>query len=254
MSGHSKWSTIKRKKGKADAQRGQLFTKLIRVITVAARSGGGDPEINVKLKTAIQFAKENNMPNENIERAIKKGIGELEGVSYEELLYEGYGPGGVAVLVDALTDNRNRTVPELRKIFSKNGGNLGESGCVAWMFDKRGYSVFEKSKVDEDVIFNLAIEAEAEDVKTDDENIEVITMPENHEKFEKLIKNGNIDCMINEITLLPKTTVDLEGKKAMQMINLMEQLEDHDDVQKVYANFNISDKIMEEISEIKDKE
>ncbi len=254
MSGHSKWSTIKRKKGKADAQRGQLFTKLIRVITVAARSGGGDPEINVKLKTAIQFAKENNMPNENIERAIKKGIGELEGVSYEELLYEGYGPGGVAVLVDALTDNRNRTVPELRKIFSKNGGNLGESGCVAWMFDKRGYSVFEKSKVDEDVIFNLAIEAEAEDVKTDDENIEVITMPENHEKFEKLIKSENIDCIINEITLLPKTTVDLEGKKAMQMINLMEQLEDHDDVQKVYANFNISDKIMEEISEIKDKE
>ena len=253
MSGHSKWSTIKRKKGKADAQRGQLFTKLIRVITVAARSGGGDPEINVKLKTAIQFAKENNMPNENIERAIKKGIGELEGVSYEELLYEGYGPGGVAVLVDALTDNRNRTVPELRKIFSKNGGNLGESGCVAWMFDKRGYSVFEKSKVDEDVIFNLAIEAEAEDVKTDDENIEVITMPENHEKFEKLIKSENIDYIINEITLLPKTTVDLEGKKAMQMINLMEQLEDHDDVQKVYANFNISDKIMEEISEIKDK-
>ena len=254
MSGHSKWSTIKRKKGKADAQRGQLFTKLIRVITVAARSGGGDPEINVRLKTAIQFAKENNMPNENIERAIKKGIGELEGVSYEELLYEGYGPGGVAVLVDALTDNRNRTVPELRKIFSKNGGNLGESGCVAWMFDKRGYSVFEKPKVDEDVIFNLAIEAEAEDVKTDDENIEVITMPENHEKFEKLIKSENIDCMINEITLLPKTTVDLDGKKAMQMINLMEQLEDHDDVQKVYANFNISDKIMEEISEIKDKE
>jgi len=253
MSGHSKWSTIKRKKGKADAQRGQLFTKLIRVITVAARSGGGDPEINVRLKTAIQFAKENNMPNENIERAIKKGIGELEGVSYEELLYEGYGPGGVAVLVDALTDNRNRTVPELRKIFSKNGGNLGESGCVAWMFDKRGYSVFEKSKVDEDVIFNLAIEAEAEDVKTDDENIEVITMPENHEKFEKLIKSENIDYIINEITLLPKTTVDLEGKKAMQMINLMEQLEDHDDVQKVYANFNISDKIMEEISEIKDK-
>ena len=253
MSGHSKWSTIKRKKGKADAQRGQLFTKLIRVITVAARSGGGDPEINVKLKTAIQFAKENNMPNENIERAIKKGIGELEGVSYEELLYEGYGPGGVAVLVDALTDNRNRTVPELRKIFSKNGGNLGESGCVAWMFDKRGYSVFEKSKVDEDVIFNLAIEAEAEDVKTDDENIEVITMPENHEKFEKLMKSENIDYIINEITLLPKTTVDLEGKKAMQMINLMEQLEDHDDVQKVYANFNISDKIMEEISEIKDK-
>jgi len=253
MSGHSKWSTIKRKKGKADAQRGQLFTKLIRVITVAARSGGGDPETNAKLKTAIQLAKESNMPNENIERAIKKGTGELEGVAYEELSYEGYGPGGVAVLVDALTDNRNRTVPEIRKIFSKNGGNLGESGCVAWMFDKRGYLVFEKSKVDEDLIFDLALEAEAEDVKSDDDNIEVITLPENHEKFETLIKQNNIEFLISEITLIPKTTVELEGKKAMQMINLMEQLEDHDDIQKVYANFNISDKIMEEISSNKDK-
>jgi len=253
MSGHSKWSTIKRKKGKADAQRGKLFTKLIRVITVAARSGGGDPETNVKLKTAIQLAKESNMPNDNIERAIKKGTGGLGGVSYEELLYEGYGPGGVAVLIDALTDNRNRTVPELRKIFSKNGGNLGESGCVAWMFDKRGYFVFEKTKVDEDVIFDLALEAEAEDVKSDDENIEVITLPENHEKFEKLIKEKNSEYIISEITLLPKTTVELEGKKAMQMINLIEQLEDNDDVQKVYANFNISDKIMEEISTNKDR-
>jgi len=253
MSGHSKWSTIKRKKGRADAQRGKLFTKLIKVITVAARFGGGDPEANAKLKTAIQLAKENNMPNENIERAIKRGTGEIEGVSYEELLYEGYGPGGVAVLVDSLTDNRNRTVPELRKIFSKSGGNLGESGCVAWMFDKRGYSVFEKDKVEEDVIFDLALEAEAEDVKTDDENIEVITLPENHERFKELIKEKNIESVINEITLLPKTTIDLVGKKALQMITLMEQLEDHDDVQKVYANFNISDKILEEISEGKIK-
>jgi YebC/PmpR family DNA-binding regulatory protein len=248
MSGHSKWSTIKRKKGKADAQRGKLFTKLIRVITVAARSGGGDPETNAKLKTAIQLAKENNMPNENIERAIKRGTGELEGVSYEELLYEGYGPGGVAVLVEVLTDNRNRTAPDIRKIFSRNAGNLGESGCVAWMFDKKGYFIFEKDKVGEDTILDLALQAEADDVKTEDQNIEVITLPENYEKFNILIKQNNIDCLVNEITLIPKTTVDLEGKKATQMINLMEQLEDQDDVQKVYANFNIADEIMEKIS------
>ncbi|MCK4240591.1 MAG: YebC/PmpR family DNA-binding transcriptional regulator [Candidatus Atribacteria bacterium] len=253
MSGHSKWSTIKRKKGKADAQRGKLFTKIIRLITVAARSGGGDPETNAKLKTVIQLAKENNMPNENIERAIKRGTGEADGVFYEELLYEGYGPGGVAVLIEALTDNKNRTTPEIRKIFSKNAGNLGENGCVAWMFDKRGYFIFEKAKVNEDTIVDLALEAEAEDVKSDNENIEVITPPENYEKFSNLIKEQNIDCLLSEITLIPKTTVDLEGKKAMQMLNLMEQLEDHDDVQKVYANFNIADEIMEEISASKDK-
>ena len=253
MSGHSKWSTIKRKKGKADAQRGKIFTKIIRVITVAARSGGGDPETNVKLKTAIQLAKENNMPNENIERAIKRGTGEADGVSYEEIIYEGYGPGGVAVLIEALTDNKNRITPEVRKIFSKNAGNLGENGCVAWMFDKRGYFIFEKAKVNEDIIVDLALEAEAEDVKSDNENIEVITPPENYEKFSNLIKEQNIDCLLSEITLIPKTTVDLEGKKAMQMLNLMEQLEDHDDVQKVYANFNIADEIMEEISTSRDK-
>lgn len=248
MSGHSKWSTIKRKKGKMDAQRGKLFTKLIRLITVAARSGGGDPETNVKLKTAIQLAKENNMPNENIERAIKRGTGEIEGVSYEEVVYEGYGPGGVAVLIEALTDNKNRTTPEIRKIFSRNGGNLGENGCVAWMFDKRGYFIFEKEAVDEEKIIDLALEAEAEDVRTDKKNIEVVTLPENYGIFDNLLKEHNIDCLLKEITLIPKTTIDLEGKKAMQMLNLMEQLEDHDDVQKVYANFNIDDKIMEEIS------
>ncbi|GAF76628.1 unnamed protein product [marine sediment metagenome] len=253
MSGHSKWSTIKRKKGKVDAQRGKIFTKIIRVITVAARSGGGDPETNVKLKTAIQLAKENNMPNENIERAIKRGTGEADGVSYEELLYEGYGPGGVAVLIEALTDNKNRTTPEVRKIFSKNAGNLGENGCVAWMFDKRGYFIFEKAKVNEDTIVDLALEAEAEDVKSDNENIEVITPPEDYQKFSNLIKEQNIDCLLSEVTLIPKTTVDLEGKKATQMLNLMEQLEEQDDVQKVYANFNIADEIMEEISVNKDK-
>jgi len=253
MSGHSKWSTIKRKKGKMDAQRGKLFTKLIRVITVAARSGGGDPETNIKLKAAILLAKENNMPNENIERAIKRGTGEIEGVSYEEIIYEGYGPGGVAVLVEALTDNKNRTTPEIRKIFSRNGGNLGENGCVAWMFDKRGYFIFEKGKVDEDKIIDLALEAEAEDVETDKQNIEVITLPENYERFNNLIKEYNIDCLLNEVTLIPKTTIDLEGKKAMQTLNLMEQLEDQDDVQRVYANFNIADEIMEEISISRDK-
>lgn len=253
MSGHSKWSTIKRKKGKADAQRGKIFTKIIRVITVAARSGGGDPEANVKLKTAIQLAKENNMPNENIERAIKRGTGEADGVSYEEIIYEGYGPGGVAVLIEALTDNKNRTTPEIRKIFSKNAGNLGENGCVAWMFDKRGYFIFEKAKVSEDTIVDLALEAEAEDVKSDNENIEVITLPENYEKFSNLIKEQNINYLLSEVTLVPKTTVDLEGKKATQMLNLMEQLEDHDDVQKAYANFNIADEIMEEISALEDK-
>jgi len=253
MSGHSKWSTIKRKKGKVDAQRGKIFTKIIRVITVAARSGGGDPETNVKLKVAIQLAKENNMPNENIEKAIKRGTGEADGVSYEEIIYEGYGPGGVAVLIEALTDNKNRTTPEVRKIFSKNAGNLGENGCVAWMFDKRGYFIFEKAKVNEDTIVDLALEAEAEDVKSDSENIEVMTPPENYKKFSNLIKEQNIDCLLHEVTLIPKTTVDLEGKKARQMLNLMEQLEDQDDVQKVYANFNIADEIMEEISASKDK-
>jgi len=248
MSGHSKWSTIKRKKGKVDAQRGKIFTKIIRVITVAARSGGGDTETNIKLKAAIQLAKESNMPNENIERAIKRGTGEADGVSYEELTYEGYGPGGVAVLIEALTDNKNRTTPEIRKIFSKNAGNLGENGCVAWMFDKRGYFIFEKVKVNEDTIVDLALEAEAEDLKSDNENIEVITLPENYEKFSNLIKEQNIDCLLSEVTLIPKTTVDLEGKKATQMLNLMEQLEEQDDVQKVHANFNIADEIMEEIS------
>ena len=253
MSGHSKWNTIKRKKGKVDAQRGKIFTKIIRLLTVAARSGGSDPEANIRLKAAIQLAKENNMPNENIERAIKRGTGGADGVSYEETTYEGYGPGGVAVLIEILTDNKNRTIPEIRKIFSRNAGNLGENGCVAWMFDKRGYFIFEKAKVNEDAIIDLALEAEAEDVKSDDENIEVITLPENYEKFCNLIKEQNIDCLLNEVTLVPKTTVDLDSKKAAQMINLMEQLEEQDDVQKVYANFNIADKIMEEISANKDK-
>ena len=246
MSGHSKWSTIKRKKGKADAQRGKLFGKINRLISVAARSGG-DPEMNVDLRNAIQYAKENNMPNENIERAIKKGTGEIEGVTYEDVTYEGYGPGGVAVLIKVLTDNRNRTVSEIRRIFTKHKGNLGSTGCVAWIFTQKAYFSFDKDKVDQDNLLNMALEADAEDVETDEKNIEVTLPPADFEKFKKLLSDNHIEYSIAEITLIPQTTIDLEGKKAEQMLSLMEQMEDHDDVQNVYANFNIDEKVMEGI-------
>jgi YebC/PmpR family DNA-binding regulatory protein len=247
MSGHSKWSTIKRKKGKADAQRGKLFGKINRLISVAARNGA-DPETNVELRNAIQVARENNMPNENIERAIKRGTGEIEGVTYEEVIYEGYGPGGVAVLVKALTDNRNRTVSEIRKIFSKHGGNLGSTGCVAWIFSQKAYFAFDREKVDQDKILDLALEVEVEDIEIDEKNIEVTLPPSDFEKFKQLLGKNQIEYSIAEITMIPQTTVDLEGKKAEQMLNLMEQLEDQDDVQNVYANFNIDEQIMEELS------
>ena len=247
MSGHSKWSTIKRKKGKADAQRGKLFGKINRLISVAARNGA-DPETNVELRNAIQVARENNMPNENIERAIKRGTGEIEGVTYEEVIYEGYGPGGVAVLVKALTDNRNRTVSEIRKIFSKHGGNLGSTGCVAWIFSQKAYFAFDREKVDQDKILDLALEVEVEDIEIDEKNIEVTLPPSDFEKFKQLLEKNQIEYSIAEITMIPQTTVDLEGKKAEQMLNLMEQLEDQDDVQNVYANFNIDEQIMEELS------
>ena len=247
MSGHSKWSTIKRKKGKADAQRGKLFGKINRLISVAARNGS-DPEMNTDLRNAIQYAKDNNMPNDNIERAIKRGTGEIEGVSYEDVTYEGYGPGGVAVLVKVLTDNRNRTVSEIRKLFSKHGGNLGSSGCVAWIFTRKSYFVFDKEKVDQDNLLNLALEAEADDIETEEKNIEVTLPPADFEKFKLILADNKIDYSIAEITMIPNTTVDLMGKKAEQMLHLMEQLEDQDDVQNVYANFNIDDKVMENLS------
>jgi len=247
MSGHSKWSTIKRKKGKADAQRGKLFGKINRLISVAARNGG-EPEMNVELRNAIQFAKENNMPNENIERAIKKGTGEIEGVAYEDVTYEGYGPGGVAVLIKVLTDNRNRTVSEIRRIFTKHGGNLGSSGCVAWIFSKKAYFAFDKEKVDQDNLLNMALEADAEDIETDEKSIEVTLPPADFEKFKKLLFDNQIEYSIAEITMIPQTTIDLEGKKAVQMLSLMEQMEDNDDVQNVYANFNIDDKVLEGLS------
>jgi len=249
MSGHSKWSTIKRKKGATDAKRGKIFTKLIKEITVSARSGGGDPDTNPRLRTAVVAAKSENMPKDNIERAIKKGTGELEGVAYEEVIYEGYGPGGAAVLVESLTDNKNRTVADVRHAFAKSGGNLGEAGCVAWMFKKKGFLVLEKKKVDEDVLMDVALDAGAEDIRDEESTFEVITEPEDFEPVKRALKNKSIPWVVGEITMLPKTTIKLEGKEAEQMLRLMEGLEDSDDVQKVYSNFDISDETLEELGE-----
>jgi len=245
MSGHSKWSSIKHKKAATDAKRGKSFTKLIKEITVAARMGGGDVDANPRLRAAVAAAKSENMPKDNIERAIKKGTGELEGVNYEESIYEGYGPGGAAVLVESLTDNKNRTVADVRSIFSKNGGSLGENGCVAWMFDKKGYIVVEKSAVDEDVLMETALEAGAEDIREDDSNFEVITGPGDFEAVKEAIEQAKIPCIVAEITMLPQTTTNLVGKEAEQMVRLMEMLEDCDDVQKVYTNADIPEEIVE---------
>lgn len=244
MSGHSKWAGIKHKKAKVDAQRGRVFTKLIREITVAARVGGGDPGGNPRLRTAVQAAKAVNMPADNIERAVKKGTGELEGVTYEEITYEGYGPGGVAVLVAVLTDNKNRTVGEIRKTFSRHGGNLGESGCVAFLFEKKGYIQVDAAKVDEDKLMTIALDAGAEDLLREESLFAVTSAPRDFEKVrDKIVKSG-IQTLTAEITMLPKSSVKLEGKHAEQMLRLMEELEEHDDVQHVYANFDIPEEIM----------
>jgi len=249
MSGHSKWSTIKRKKGAADAKRGKIFTKIIREITLAARFGGGDPEGNPRLRQAVLAAKEENMPRENIERAIKKGMGELGGsVNYEEVTYEGYGPGGVAVLVEVMTDNRNRTVAEIRHIFSKHGGNLGENGCVAWIFEKKGSILLDKKAIDEDALMELVIEAGAEDVREEEHEFEVITNPATFENVKRAIDQQKLRCIEARIGMIPQNTVKLEGGKAEQMLKLMEKLEDNEDVQNVFANFDIADEIMEKMS------
>lgn len=245
MSGHSKWSSIKHKKGAADAKRGKIFTKLIKEITVAARMGGGDPDGNPRLRSAIAVAKAENMPKENIERGIKKGTGELEGVSYEEANYEGYGPGGVAVLIDCLTDNKNRTVADIKHLFERHGGNLGEPGCVAWMFEQKGLIIFEKDKVDEEELFDLALEAGAEDVREEDTEFEVITEPSDFESVKQAIDNAGLSYTLAEVTKIPKNTVKVEGKKAQQTLNLMQSIEDHDDVSHVYANCDIPDDVME---------
>jgi YebC/PmpR family DNA-binding regulatory protein len=245
MSGHSKWSSIKHKKGAVDAKRGKIFTKLIKEITVAARMGGsGDPDANPRLRTAIAAAKNENMPKDNIERAIKKGTGELEGVSYEESTYEGYGPGGAAVLVESLTDNKNRAVADIRHIFSKCGGNLGENGCVAWMFDKKGYIVVDRSVVDEDSLMEAALDAGAEDVREDESNYEVITAPEDFEAVKTAVDEKSIPCLDAEVTMLPQTATNLQGKEAEQMIRLMDMLDDCDDVQKVYTNADIPEDLV----------
>jgi YebC/PmpR family DNA-binding regulatory protein len=247
MSGHSKWSTIKHKKAAQDAKRGAMFTKVIKELTVAARIGGGDVDMNPRLRTAVLKAKAVNMPQDTMQRAIMKGTGELPGVNYEEITYEGYGPSGVAMIVTVLTDNRNRTVAEIRKIFSKNGGNLGESGCVAWMFQKKGLIVVDKDKVDEDELFTIALEAGAEDVRPADAMYEVITSVEDFEPVKQAITTKGIEPSSSEVSLLPQTTVRLEGSQARQLLKLMDELEEHDDVQNVYANFDIPDEVMAEV-------
>ncbi len=249
MSGHNKWSTIKHKKGAADAKRGKIFTKLIKEITVAARMGNsGDPDSNPRLRSAIIAARAENMPKDNIERAIKKGTGELEGVNYEECSYEGYGPGGAAILVESLTDNKNRAVAEIRHIFNKYGGNMGENGCVAWIFSKKGYISIPKGAVQEDALMEAALEAGAEDVKEDEKYFEVITAPEDFEDVKAAIEESSISFETAEVTMLPSNTADLTGKDAEKMIRLMDAMDDCDDVQKVYTNADIPDEIMESMN------
>lgn len=244
MSGHSKWATTKHKKAAIDAKRGKIFTKITKEITVAARLGGGDPDGNPRLRTAVAKAKGVSMPAENIKRAIQKGTGELPGVSYEEITYEGYGPGGVAVIVEVMTDNRNRTVSEIRNIFSKANGNMGEAGCVSWMFNKKGYCVVSKATADEDKLMTLALDAGAEDMQTEDDNFVITTPPNDFEKVKKALEDAGIVLDVAEITAIPQTYVKLDGKEAQQMLRLMETLEDNDDVQNVYANFDIPEEIM----------
>jgi YebC/PmpR family DNA-binding regulatory protein len=246
MSGHSKWHTIKHKKGALDAKRGKIFTKLIKEITVAARTGGsGDVDANARLRKAVNDAKGQNMPNDTIDRAIKRGTGELEGVNYDEITYEGYGPNGVAVMVETMTDNRNRTVAELRHIFSKNGGNLGEAGSVAWMFDKKGYIVVDKAAKPEDELFDIAIEAGADDVQDDGEVWEILTAPESFEAVNESLKKAGIEPQAAEISMIPQNYIELTGNDARQMMKLYDAIDDNDDVQKVYANFDIDEKEME---------
>ncbi|MBW1616909.1 MAG: YebC/PmpR family DNA-binding transcriptional regulator [Deltaproteobacteria bacterium] len=239
MAGHSKWANIKHRKSAVDAKRGKVFTKLIKELTVAARAGGGDPNANPRLRTAIADAKSQNMPKDNVERAIKKGTGELEGTSYEEISYEGYGPGGAAVLIESLTDNKNRTAADIRHILSKNGGNLGENGCVAWIFEKKGYIVIEKETTNEDRLMESTLEAGAEDVREDEDNFEVITGAGEFENVKEVIDKEKFAYILAEVTMLPSNYTPLNEADAEKMIKLMDALEDCDDVQKVYTNADI---------------
>jgi YebC/PmpR family DNA-binding regulatory protein len=250
MSGHSKWSSIKHKKGAADAKRGKIFTKLIKEISTAARIGGGDAEMNSRLRVAILQAKAENMPKDNIDRAIKKGVGLLDGgAAYEEHTYEGYGPGGTAILIEALTDNNKRTAADVRHILSRMGGNLGEAGCVSWIFQKKGYFSFDKNLVDENQIMEIALEAGADDIQDAGDEIEVMTDPADFEKIRKIFDEKKIKYIVAEISLIPQTSVRLEGKSAETMLKLMETLEDSEDVQNVFANFDIPAEEMERLTE-----
>src|SRR3990167_593973 len=244
MSGHSKWANIKHRKAAVDAKRGKAFTKLIRELTVAAKHGGGEPESNPRLRTAIAAAKNQNMANDTIDRAIKRGTGEMGGEEYHELAYEGYGPGGSAVLVKTLTDNKNRTVSDIRRIFTKFGGSLGESGCVSWMFHMKGRIAFEKSKVDEDKVFEIALDAGADDVTTEESELVVITPPEAFEAVKSAIQDAGLGYENAEVTMIPQNSIKIEGREAENMIRLMEALEDSDDVQNVYSNFDVSEDLM----------
>ncbi|MCB4792706.1 MAG: YebC/PmpR family DNA-binding transcriptional regulator [Elusimicrobia bacterium] len=251
MSGHSRWAGIKHKKGAIDAKRGKIFTKIVREIAVAARAGGGSIENNARLRKAIELAKEANMPQDNIKKAIQRGTGEIPGVVYEELSYEGYGPGGVAVMVEITTDNKNRTSSEIRNIFSKRNGNLGETGCVSWMFKTKGYIAVEKKNYDEEKLLNLILELGAEDMKTDDEEVyEIFTKPENFEEIKKGLEAKGVPVSVAEVAPQPQTYIQLNGKDAENMLKIIDELEAHDDVKNVYANFDISKEEMERIGNL----
>ncbi|HEY5649743.1 MAG TPA: YebC/PmpR family DNA-binding transcriptional regulator [Nitrospiria bacterium] len=248
MGGHSHWSTIKRKKGAEDARRGKIFTKVIREITTAARLGGGDPNGNPRLRLVIDKAKGVNMPADNIKKAIQRGTGELPGVNYEDAVYEGYGPGGVAMLIETTSDNKNRTVAEIRNIIEKNGGHMGEAGSVSWMFHRKGRIVVDKTRAEEDKLMGLVLEAGAEDLKSDDNAFEIISDPHDFETVRKAVEEAKIETLSAELTSLPQSTVAIKEGEAEKMLKLMEALEDHDDVQAVHANFDIPDEVMEKVA------
>jgi YebC/PmpR family DNA-binding regulatory protein len=248
MSGHSRWSQIKRKKGKADVQRGKLFSKILREITVAAKHGGGDPKANMRLKAAIESAKEANMPQDNIKRAVQKGTGELPGEQYEEMTYEGYAPGGVAVMIEVLTDNRNRTAPEIRHTFEKYGGNLAASGAVAWMFERTGLIQVDADKISEDALLDKALEAGATDLKRVEKAFEITTAPAQMEAVREALQKAKVPVLEGAVTYVPQSTVRVEGKDATSVVHLIEALEELDDVQSVYANYDIPDEVLEAIS------
>ena len=248
MSGHSRWSQIKRKKGKTDVQRGKLFSKILREITVAAKNGGGDPKANMRLKAAIESAKEANMPQDNIKRAVQKGTGELPGESYEEISYEGYAPGGVAVLVQVLTDNRNRTGPEIRHAFEKFGGNMGSSGAVAWMFERQGIIQVDSSKIDEDELLAKALDAGATDMRRAEKVFEIVTAPAEMDAVRDALSRARVPVLESQVSFVPQSTVRVEGKDATSVVRLVEALEEMDDVQSVYANYDIPDEVLEAIS------